>query len=111
MSASAGLQIADDIARRVFVLLAKRTHTPGDARRPEDVPEVMGLELRPGDIPVLALHAQLSPDELRQRLRDLKRHARMDVLEHPDGVWEIVYGPAYAQPPRPQHSDLLSETH
>ncbi|MFF1690753.1 hypothetical protein [Streptomyces sp. NPDC058254] len=102
------LQIADDVARRVFLLLAKRTHTPGDARRPEDVPEVMGLELRPGDIPVLALHAQLSPDELRQRLRGLKQHARMDVLEHPDGVWEIVYGPAYARPPRPQHSDLLT---
>lgn len=102
------LKIADDIARRVFLLLAKRTHTPGDARRLEDVPEVMGLELWPGDIPVLALHAQLSPDELRQQLRGLKQHVRMDVLEHSDGVWEIVYGPAYARPPRPQHSDLLT---
>ncbi|WP_399935031.1 hypothetical protein [Streptomyces kanamyceticus] len=68
-----------------LLLLAKRTRTPGDARRPVDVPEVMGLELRPGDIPVLALHVQPSRDELRLQLRGLKQHVRMDVLEHHDG--------------------------
>ncbi|WP_327668119.1 MULTISPECIES: hypothetical protein [unclassified Streptomyces] len=60
-----------------------------------------GLTLQPADIPVLALHAQLSPDELRQQLRALKQHVRMDVLQHPDGVWEIVYEPTYARSPRP----------
>ncbi|WP_051753739.1 hypothetical protein [Streptomyces achromogenes] len=102
------LGIADETARRVLVVLAERTHAPGDPYRPEDVPEVMGLHLQDSDISALAAQAVLDPDAFRQQLRGLKEHARMDVLEHTDGSWEIVYGPSYtrAATPRPATPDL-----
>ncbi|WP_043267260.1 hypothetical protein [Streptomyces sp. CT34] len=49
-----GLDIADTMARRVFLLLVERTNAPGDRYRFEDVPEITGLELQDADIPVLA---------------------------------------------------------
>ncbi|MET9956319.1 hypothetical protein ABZ135_32895 [Streptomyces sp. NPDC006339] len=96
------LDIADATARRVFLLLAERTDAPGDRYRPEDVPEIMGLELQDADIPALAQRAGLDAEGFREQLRGLKQHVRMDVLEHSDGVWEIVYGPSYTRPPKPR---------
>lgn len=100
-----GLTIADETARRVFLLLAERTDAPGDPYRPEDVPEIMGLELRDLDVPALAERAGLGAEEFREHLRGLKQHVRMDVLEHTDGVWEIVYGPSYTRPPKPRQAE------
>lgn len=96
------LGITDETARKVLVLLAERTHAPGDPYRPEDVPEVMGLHLQDSDIPDLADRAGLDPEAFRQQLRGLKQHVKMDVLEHTDGVWEIVYGSSYTRPPKPR---------
>lgn len=39
------------------------------------------------------------------KLRRLKQHVRMDVLEHADGVWEIVYGPSYTRTPKPRPAE------
>ncbi|MFE9424381.1 hypothetical protein ACFYNO_15585 [Kitasatospora sp. NPDC006697] len=97
------LGMTDETARRVFLLLAERTSTSRLAWDGE-TPEIMGIELTPADIPALAAQAGLDPEGLRAQLRQLKQHVRMDVLEHSDGVWEIVYGPSYTKPrqPRPQ---------
>ncbi|MFI8793910.1 hypothetical protein [Streptomyces sp. NPDC055105] len=97
-----GLGIEDETARRVFLVLAERTDAPGGQYRPDDVPEIMGLELRDSDIPALAQRSGLSAEEFREQLRRLKQHVRMDVLEHPDGVWEIIYGASYTRPPKPK---------
>jgi hypothetical protein len=35
----------------------------------------------------------IDAEEFRRLLRLLKTTVAMDVLEHKDGVWEIVYGP------------------
>ncbi|MEU6350154.1 hypothetical protein ABZ896_12585 [Streptomyces sp. NPDC047072] len=96
------LGISDATARTVLLLLAERTDAPGDPRRPEDVPDIMGLDLQASDVPALAALAGLDPEEFRRQLRGLKQHVKMDVLEHTDGVWEIVYGPSYTRPPRPR---------
>lgn len=48
------LEIADETARTVFLLLAERTTAQGDRHRPEEIPEIMGLELQDHDIPALA---------------------------------------------------------
>ncbi|WP_394426323.1 hypothetical protein [Streptomyces sp. SGAir0957] len=103
-----GLEIADETARTVFLLLAERTIAQGDRHRPEVIPEIMGLELQDHNIPALAEQTGLVPEDFRQQLRELKKHVRMDVLEHTDGVWEIVYGPSYTRPPtpRPAQPDL-----
>jgi hypothetical protein len=102
------LSITDRDAKRMFLLLAKRTTTRADPYRPEDIPDVMGLELSDANIHELAAHTGTSAEEFRQQLRGLKQHVRMDVLEHPDGVWEIVYGPMYERlsVPRPPEPDL-----
>ncbi|MFD9405928.1 hypothetical protein ACFWBN_02730 [Streptomyces sp. NPDC059989] len=92
--------ITDETARKVFLLLAELTHAPGDPYRPQDVPEVMGLELLDADVPELARRVGIAPEEFRSRLRALRELVRMDVLEHvADGVWEIVYGPLYGDAP------------
>ncbi|MFF7098442.1 hypothetical protein ACFY9A_39665 [Streptomyces rubradiris] len=97
-----GLEIADETALRVFLLLAERTTARGGRYRPDDIPEIMGLELQDPDIPALAAQIGLTPEDFRQQLRELKKHVRMDVLEHTDGVWEIVYGPSYTRPAKPR---------
>ena len=38
------LGITDATARTVLLLLAERTHAPGDPHGPEDVPDIMGLD-------------------------------------------------------------------
>ena len=83
------LGMTDETARRVFLLLAERTSTSRLAWDSE-TPEIMGIELTPADIPALAAQAGLDPEAFRAQLRRLKQHVRMDVLEHSDGVWEIV---------------------
>lgn len=101
--------IADETAGRVFLLLAERTKTRSDSSSYDDeIPDVMGLELTATDIPALAARAGVDAQEFRRQLRGLKTHVLMDVLEHPDGVWEIVYGPSYTRPspPRPAAGDI-----
>ncbi|GAA1334715.1 hypothetical protein GCM10009647_076540 [Streptomyces sanglieri] len=88
------LTIADQRAKQVLVLLAERTEIRS-APRDAEIPEIMGLELSPADIPGLAARVGLDHEGFRAQLRGLKQHVRMDVLEHGDGVWEIVYGPSY----------------
>ncbi|MFC9295036.1 hypothetical protein ACFTWH_17140 [Streptomyces sp. NPDC057011] len=83
--------IADETARRVFLAVAEQSKGEGD---------ILGLNLWDTDIPVLAQRAGLDADEFRRQLRTLKQHVRMDVLEHSNGLWEIVYGPTYTRPPR-----------
>ncbi|MFG2712838.1 hypothetical protein ACGFX2_20115 [Streptomyces goshikiensis] len=102
------LGITDGTALTVLTLLAALTHAPGDPHRPEDIPEVMGLYLQDSDIPDLAAQAGLAPEAFRRQLRGLRQHVKMDVLEHADGVWEIVYGPSYTRrpEPRPARPDL-----
>ncbi|PPJ29715.1 hypothetical protein C5E45_34075 [Nocardia nova] len=94
------LNLTDETARQVFLLLAEQTSTP---RLPWDggTPEIMGIKLTSADIPSLASQADLDPEAFRAQLRGLRQHVAMDVLEHSDGVWEIVYGPSYTKP-RPQ---------
>ncbi|MET9736077.1 hypothetical protein ABZZ79_37280 [Streptomyces sp. NPDC006458] len=99
------LGITDAIVRAVLQLLAERTDAPGDHRRPEDIPDIMGLHLQDSDVPALAVRAGLDPQEFRQQLRALKQHVKMDVLEHSDGLWEIVYGPSYTRPPKPRPAE------
>lgn len=86
------LGISDEQAERVFLLLAQRTQydDPKDSR---DTP--MGILLNAVDVPRFAAHLGLLSEEFCQQLRGLKQLVRMDVLEHRDGSWEIVYGPSY----------------
>lgn len=81
-------RIADDRAKRVFLLLAERTSALGDPK--DEDPPVMGLELHDADIPDLAARTGIDAAEFRRLLRVLKESIPMDVLEHTDGVWEIV---------------------
>ncbi|MET9607423.1 hypothetical protein ABZZ17_20510 [Streptomyces sp. NPDC006512] len=91
--------ITDETARRVFLAVAERSKGEGD---------ILGLNLWDADIPALAPRAGLTADEFRRQLRSLKQHVRMDVREHSDGLWEIVYGPSYTRPakPKPAKPDL-----
>ncbi|MFD9575383.1 hypothetical protein ACFWBI_36890 [Streptomyces sp. NPDC059982] len=91
--------ITDETAERVFLAVAKQSKGEGD---------ILGLNLWDADIPALARRAGLHADEFRRQLRTLKQHVRMDVLEHSDGLWEIVYGPSYTRPakPKPAKPDL-----
>src|SRR5258708_25876454 len=62
----------------------------------------MGLLLADADLPGLAAGLGISADRVRNVLRQLRDLVPMDVLEHPDGVWEMVYGPGYTDPqPQP----------
>ncbi|MEU4229463.1 hypothetical protein AB0F17_34645 [Nonomuraea sp. NPDC026600] len=56
------------------------------------------MDLHDSDIPALAAEAGLGAQRFRSVLRELKAAVPMDVLEHSDGVWEIVYGPSYTRP-------------
>ncbi|KQV11993.1 hypothetical protein ASE03_28605 [Kitasatospora sp. Root187] len=59
----------------------------------------MGLNLRDSDVPALAAHLRITPEEFRLQLRLLRDTINMDVLEHAaDGLWEIIYGPSYTNP-------------
>lgn len=93
------LSLPDPGAARVFVLLAERTRPGSDLGQGPG--HVMGLELRDTEIPALAAGIGLAPEQFRRLLRLLKTTVSMDVLEHDDGVWEIVYGPAYTDPKPP----------
>jgi hypothetical protein len=86
-------RLADSDAERVFTVLAERTAPTSD-----DPPYAMGLELGDADIPDVAAGLGIDAEEFRRLLRVLKSAVPMDVLEHSDGVWEIVYGPAYTDP-------------
>lgn len=99
--------VADETAKQVFLALAERTRTRDDPHSPDEMPDIMGLELLDADILSLAARAGLSAEAFRKQLRGLKQHVPMDVLEHGDGVWEIIYGPSYTQPssPRPATPD------
>lgn len=55
----------------------------------------MGLLLHDADIPQMAARLGIEASEFRRQLRALKTMVRMDVMEHRDGAWEIVYGPCY----------------
>jgi hypothetical protein len=90
--------LADPDAARVLLLLADRT----DALPFEDPWSPMGLLLSDRDIPALAVTLNLGADRFRDVLRQLRDIVPMDVLEHRDGTWEIVYGPGYTSPPQPR---------
>lgn len=89
-------QLGDSDVVRVFLALAERTQSSAY----EDSP--MGLELHDGEIPDLAAGLGIGADRFREILRQLRVLVPMDVLEHSDGVWEIVYGPRYTDPPPPR---------
>jgi hypothetical protein len=88
-------RLADPDAARVFLLLAERTQASsfGDELAP------LGLLVADTDLPGLAAEVGINADRFRNVLRQLRDLVPMDVLEHPDGVWEIVYGPGYTDPP------------
>jgi hypothetical protein len=93
-----GRQLTDPDAARVFLLIAERTTDSGFDY--DDSP--MGLLLTDADIPGLAHGLGMGADRFRSLLRELRGMVPMDVLEHRDGTWEIVYGPGYTNPgPRP----------
>ena len=93
-----GRRLADPVAARVFLTLAERTaHTGHDS---DDGP--MGLLLSDADIPEIAAGLGIDASRFRSLLRELRDLVPMDVLEHSDGTWEIVYGPPYTSPPEPQ---------
>jgi hypothetical protein len=85
-----------DAAERLFLLLAERTRSSSY----EDRESPMGLLLEDADLPALAAQLGTGVPELRERLRALKTAVRMDVLEHRDGAFEIVYGPCYTDRPK-----------
>lgn len=102
-----GLRSAEPNAECVLLLLAERTETsPWDGEQPS----VMRLELRDTDIPHLAVRAGIDADEFRRLLRALRTTVPLDVLEHSDGVWEIVYGPSYTNPENMNEARLFSDT-
>lgn len=86
-----------DDAARVFLAIAERT-APS---RSDDDDSPMGLLLNDAHIPGLAAELGIDPDRFRSLLRDLPLLVPMDVLEHRDGTWEIVYGPSYTNPVKP----------
>ena len=90
--------LADPDAAGVLLLLAGRT----DAVPFEDPLSPMGLLLSDRDIPALAATLNLGADRFRDVLRQLRDLVPMDVLEHRDGTWEVVYGPGYTNPPQPR---------
>jgi hypothetical protein len=96
-------RLADPDAARVFLLLAERTHASsfGDEMAP------MGLLLADADLPGLAAGLGISADRVRNVLRQLRDLVPMDVLEHPDGVWEMVYGPGYTDPQSARDGDAV----
>ncbi|MFE3205934.1 hypothetical protein [Embleya sp. NPDC059237] len=94
------LGITDHITLRVFLVLAKYTKTAHSLSGPHG-PEIMGIDLAETDLPRLAAEAGLNVEAFRRELRALGRRVPMDVLEHDDGVWEIVYGPLYTDPQPP----------
>ncbi len=99
-----GRKLADPHAARVLLLLAERTHTgSGQGGDPQ---HVMGLELQDAEIPTLAARIGLDPEQFRRLLRQLKATVPMDVLEHDDGVWEIVYGRSYTDPKPPRRAQF-----
>ena len=83
------------IRRRASVLAAGRADE--DLSWDSEPSEVLGLNLDNADIPRLAAKAGMEAEEFRRQLRRLKSVVRMDVFEHSDGVWEIVYGPSYTK--------------
>lgn len=87
--------LADPDAARIFLLLAERTQASsfGDEMAP------MGLLLADTDLPGLAAKLGINADRFRNVLRELRDLVPMDVLEHSDGVWEIVFGPSYTDSP------------
>jgi hypothetical protein len=93
-----GRTLADPDAARVLLLLAGRT----DAVPFEDPSSPMGLLLSDRDMPALAATLNLGAGRFRDLLRQLRDLVPMDVLEHQDGTWEIVYGPGYTSPPQPR---------
>ena len=90
--------LVDPDATRVLLLLAGRT----DALPIEDPWSPMGLLLSDCDIPAMAATLNLGADRFRDVLRQLRDIVPMDVLEHRDGTWEIVYGPSYTSSPQPR---------
>ena len=90
--------LVDPDAARVLLLLAGRT----DALSIEDPWSPMGLLLSDCDIPAVAATLNLGADRFRDVLRQLRDIVPMDVLEHRDGTWEIVYGPSYTSSPQPR---------
>jgi hypothetical protein len=92
-----GRRLADPLAERVFLTLAERT-APSDL---DDDDSPMGLLLSDTDIPRLAAGLGIDADRFRSLLREVRDLVPMDVLEHSDGTWEIVYGPPYTSPPEP----------
>lgn len=102
-----GLCLADPNAERLLLLLAERTETsPWEGEQPR----VMALDLRDADIPQLAVEAGIDADEFRRLLRALRNTVPMDVLEHPDGIWEIYYGPSYTNPEKANEARAFSDT-
>jgi hypothetical protein len=96
-----GRHLADLDAARVFLLLAERTKSSSF----DDDETPMGLLLNNADIPGLAAGLGIDTDRFCSLLRQLRDMVPMDVLEHSDGVWEIVYGPPYTnagKPPQPR---------
>jgi hypothetical protein len=90
--------LVDPDAARVFLLLAGRTN----ALPIEDPWSPMRLLLSDCDIRAVAATLNLGADRFHDVLRQLRDIVPMDVLEHRDGTWEIVYGPSYTSSPQPR---------
>lgn len=101
-----GRRLADPDAARVFLLLAERTKSSSL----DDDETPMGLLLNDADIPGLAAGLGIDADHFRNLLRRLRDAVPMDVLEHPDGVWEIVYGPPYTNPKKPSQASPAKDS-
>lgn len=86
--------VTDPVTRRILFLLARLTRSPFLGK---DSP-ILGVDIQDTDILGLARRAATTDDTFRSVLRSLRDSIPMDVLEHPNGLWEIVYGPQYTDP-------------
>jgi len=97
-----GKAIDDPEVAHVFEAIAARTQPSRD----EGADTIMGLDLHDADIPDLAAGIGLDGEQFRAALRRLRHHVRMNVGEHADGIWEIVYGPAFDKPRMPTREEV-----
>lgn len=89
------ITISDPQSQRVLLALADRTRPSQFDQEPDPI---LGLILHDSEIAQLADSIGIGEDAFRRILRELRDTVPMDVLEHSDGQWEIVYGPPYTNP-------------
>lgn len=83
--------VTDPVTQRILLLLARLTRSPFLG---EESP-ILGVDIQDTDVPGLARRAATDEATFRSVLRSLRDRIPMDVLEHSNGLWEIVYGPQY----------------